>query len=64
VSVPKAATRSVNAVVDAYETWRDKRGISSQQRSAALGALSTFIHAMGWTRLVQDELEQRCRGRR
>jgi hypothetical protein len=53
-----------NAVVDAYETWRDKRGISSQQRSAALGALSTFIHAMGWTSSVQDELEERSRGRR
>jgi hypothetical protein len=56
--------KAFNAVVDAYETWRDKRGISSQQRSAALGALSTFIHAMGWTSSVQDELEQRSRGRR
>jgi hypothetical protein len=57
-------TKAFNAVVDAYETWRDKRGISSQQRSAALGALSTFIHAMDWTSSVQDELEQRSRGRR
>jgi hypothetical protein len=56
--------KAFNAVVDAYETWRDKRGISRQQRSAALGALSTFIHAMGWTSSVQDELEQRSRGRR
>jgi len=30
----------------------------------ALGALSTFIHAMGWTSTVQDELEQQSRGRR
>jgi hypothetical protein len=56
--------KAFNAVVDAYETWRDKRGISRQQRSAALGALSTFIHAMGWTSSVQDELEERSRGRR
>ena len=40
--------KAFNAVVDAYETWRDKRDISRQQRSAALGALSTFIHEMGW----------------
>ena len=56
--------KAFNAVVDAYETWRDKRDISRQQRSAALGALSTFIHAMGWTSSVQDELEERSRGRR
>jgi len=56
--------RAFNAVVQAYETWRDKRGISRQERSAALGALSTFIHEMGWTSSVQDELEQRSRGRR
>ena len=56
--------KAFNAVVDAYETWRDKRDISRQQRSAALGALSTFIHAMGWTSLVQDELEERSRGQR
>jgi hypothetical protein len=29
-----------------------------------LGALSSFIHAMGWTSSVQNELEQRSRGRR
>ena len=56
--------KAFNAVVDAYETWRDKRDISRQQRSAALGALSTFIHEMGWTSSVQDELEERNRGRR
>jgi hypothetical protein len=56
--------KAFKAVVDAYETWRDKRDISRQQRSAALGALSTFIHAMGWTSSVQDELEERSRGRR
>ena len=58
------AKQAFDAVVQAYETWRDKRGISRQERSAALGALSTFIHAMGWTSSVQDELEQRSRGRR
>ena len=56
--------KAFNAVVDAYETWRDKRDISRQQRSAALGALSTFIYEMGWTSSVQDELEERNRGRR
>ena len=58
---PKQAFREV---VDAYEAWRDKRGLTRQERSAALGALSTFIHAMGWTRAVQDQLEQRSRDRR
>ena len=58
---PKQAFR---AVVDAYEAWREKRGLTRQERSAALGALSTFIHAMGWTSLVQDELEEGGRGRR
>ena len=52
-----------NAVVDAYETWRDK-GLSRKERSAALGALSSFIHEMGWTKAVQDELQARSRGRR
>ena len=51
------------AVVDAYETWRDK-ALSRKERSAALGALSSFIHEMGWTKAVQDELEGRSRGRR
>jgi hypothetical protein len=58
------AKQAFIAVVQVYETWRDKRGISRQERSAALGALSSFIHAMGWTNSVQDELEQRSRGRR
>ena len=56
--------KAFNAVVDTYETWRDKRDISRQERSAALGALSSFIHEMGWTRAVQDELDGRSRGRR
>ena len=51
------------AVVDAYETWRDK-ALSRKERSAALGALSSFIHEMGWTKAVQDELQARSRGRR
>ena len=58
---PKQAFREVG---DAYEAWRDKRGLTRQERSAALGELSTFIHAMGWTRAVQDQLEQRSRDRR
>jgi hypothetical protein len=40
------AKQAFNTVVQAYETWRDKRGISRQQQSAALGALSTFINEM------------------
>jgi hypothetical protein len=56
--------KAFRVVVDAYEIWRDKRGISRHERSAALGALSTFIHAMGWTSSVQHELEERSRGRR
>ena len=59
---PKQA--AFRAVVDAYEAWRDKRGLARQERSAALGALSSFIHAMGWTNSVQDELEERSRHRR
>jgi hypothetical protein len=55
--------KAFNAVVDAYETWRDK-ALSRKERSAALGALSSFIHEMGWTKAVQDELEERSRGRR
>ena len=58
---PKQAFR---AVVDTYEAWRDKRGLTRQERSAALGALSSFILAMGWTNSVQDELEERSRGGR
>ena len=42
--------QTFRAVVDAYEAWRDKRGLTR--------------HAMGWTSSVQDELEQRGRGRR
>jgi hypothetical protein len=55
--------KAFNAVVDAYETWRDK-ALSRKERSAALGALSSFIHEMGWTKSVQAELEERSRGRR
>ena len=55
--------KAFNAIVDVYETWRDK-ALSRKERSAALGALSNFIHEMGWTKAVQDELEQRSRGRR
>ena len=58
---PRQAFREV---VDAYEAWRDKRGLTRQERSAVLGALSSFIHAMGWTSSVQDEFEQRSRRRR
>lgn len=56
-------TKAFNAVVQVYEAWRDKH-LTRQERSAALGALSSFIHEMGWTKSVQDELEQRSRGRR
>ena len=56
--------QAFRAVADAYEVWRDKRGLTRQERSAALVALSSFINAMGWTSSVQDELEQRNRGRR
>ena len=56
--------QAFRAVVDAYEAWRDKRGLTRKERSAALGAISSFIHAMGWTNSLQDELEERSRGRR
>jgi hypothetical protein len=55
--------RAFNAIVKVYETWRDKR-LSRPEKSAALGALSSFIHEMEWTKSVQDELEERSRGRR
>jgi hypothetical protein len=48
-------------IIRAYETWRDKPGLSRQQRSAALTALASFIHAMGWTSAVQDELKEGSR---
>jgi hypothetical protein len=57
-------THAFREVVDAYERWRDKCGLTRQERSAALAALSSFVHEMGWTKLVQDELEQRSRRRR
>ena len=55
--------RTVDALVQAYETWRDKP-LSRPERAAALGSLGTFAHHMGLSDQLRDAIEANAKWRR
>jgi hypothetical protein len=55
--------RALQALVSAYEAWRDKR-LTRTERAAALGALATFAHLMGLSDELRDAIEANSKRRR
>jgi hypothetical protein len=55
--------RALDALVSAYEDWRDKR-LTRPERAAALGALGTFAYLMGLSDALRDEVEANSKRRR
>ena len=55
--------RTLDALVSAYETWRDKSQ-SRPERAAALGSLATVAHLMGLSDKLRDAIEANATRRR